>query len=148
MRASFTLSWTVRTSDILSVMNVVLAVIQNNKRVLIAQRDKKEKGLDESVLTWVFPGGQVEETETKENAVIREVLEETGLKVKSPILISSRKHPQFPVLIHYYSFNTTDDKTKPGKDIKQLKWVNPKEIPSYFTTNFDKNVARYLKVNN
>jgi len=126
-------------------MDVVLAVIQNNKKVLIAQRAKKEKGLNNSVLTWVFPGGQVEENETKENAVIREVSEETGLKVRSPILISIRKHPQFPVLVHYYTFNITSNKTKPGKDIKQLIWVNPEEIPNYFTTNFDSKVVKYLK---
>lgn len=130
-------------------MNVVLAIVQNNKKVLIAQRSKKEKGTDNSLLTWVFPGGEVEKGESNQEAIAREVLEETGLRVTSPILISTRKHPQFFVLIHYFAceINNTNKKTKPGKDIKQLKWVNPEKIPSYFTTDFDSKVAKYLGVN-
>lgn len=40
---------------------------------------------------WSPPGGAVEKDETLEQAVIREVREETGLKVKSPVCIPLEK---------------------------------------------------------
>jgi 8-oxo-dGTP pyrophosphatase MutT (NUDIX family) len=49
-------------------------VIQNNK-VLLVHRFKHGKEY------WVFPGGGVEEGETWEEALHREMLEETGLKL-------------------------------------------------------------------
>lgn len=55
-----------------AVIGIVFDADQT-KVLLIKRRD---------VPIWVFPGGGVEPNETCEEAVVREVLEETGLKVK------------------------------------------------------------------
>ena len=33
---------------------------------------------------------------------------------------------------------------KPGDDLTELKWVNPKELEDYFTTSFHKKLKEYL----
>jgi 8-oxo-dGTP pyrophosphatase MutT (NUDIX family) len=53
----------------------VSAIIVKNKKVLLMHRKKDGEEY------WVFPGGGVEENETSEQAIKREVLEETSLKV-------------------------------------------------------------------
>ena len=48
-------------------------VLRNNKVLLVNHR---------KMGVWLYPGGHIEDTETPDQAVIREVEEETGLKVK------------------------------------------------------------------
>lgn len=52
----------------------VSAIIISGDKILLIHRKKEGKEY------WVFPGGGVEEGETNEQAVIREVKEETGLE--------------------------------------------------------------------
>lgn len=57
-----------------------LCMISNRKtnEVLMIDRVKSWKGL-------AFPGGQIEKRESISKSIIREVLEETGLKIEQPI---------------------------------------------------------------
>ena len=58
------------------------ALVDTDRRVLIAQRPegKQFAGL------WEFPGGKLEEGETPEAALIRELEEELGISTKSACL--------------------------------------------------------------
>ena len=53
--------------------SVGIVFYNQGKLLLVKRRD---------VPVWVFPGGGIVENETPEKAVIREVLEESGYKVK------------------------------------------------------------------
>lgn len=53
----------------------VSAIIISNNKILLIHRKKEGREY------WVFPGGGVEEGETNEQALIREVKEETNLDV-------------------------------------------------------------------
>lgn len=58
-------------------VNVVAALIEKNGCFLIAQRANGSlKG------KWEFPGGKVEENETEEAAIVREIYEELNISVK------------------------------------------------------------------
>ncbi len=70
-------------------------IIRGNKILLI---HRKKEG-DEY---WVFPGGGVEDEETPEETVVREIKEELSLKASNPRLafmyeINGTKHPMFLV---------------------------------------------------
>ena len=58
---------------------VVAAVIEReDRRLLIGQRQRH----DTSPLKWEFPGGKVEEGETPEAALARELREELGVTLR------------------------------------------------------------------
>lgn len=57
---------------------VVGAAIMDGKRVLAAQRSVKMN----SPLKWEFPGGKVEEGETQQQALKREIIEELGIMIE------------------------------------------------------------------
>ena len=52
----------------------VFVIDRNKKKILLVKNKKFNK--------WVQPGGHIEENETPEETAIREVYEETGLRVK------------------------------------------------------------------
>ena len=130
--------------------DIVLAVVKNSKdMVLLIQRAHLEVATDgsESRLEWAFPGGKSEEGETPEEAVAREVRQETGYNIVAKKLISQRTHPQFSVNISYYECELKDFSTKPTTDIHEVvraKWINTNEIKEYITTDLDPKVAQFL----
>ena len=61
------------------MIDVVAAVISDNEgKILIAQRNfmKSQGGL------WEFPGGKIEQNETREQAIIREIKEEMDIDIQ------------------------------------------------------------------
>lgn len=130
---------------------IVLGIIKNNNdRVLAIKRLWEEKSLDGSTsLTWAFPGGQIDEGETHEEALIREVRNETGFKVKVLKKISERIHPQFGIKISYFSCEVVPSRMSPIVDVHEvesLKWVPTSELKDYFTTDLDPGVAKFLNL--
>jgi 8-oxo-dGTP diphosphatase len=128
---------------------VAVAVITNKVgKVLIVQRVRPEKCSDGNIFIWSFPGGNVEEDETPEQAAIREVRHEVGYKVTATKKISERKHPQIDAYIYYIACEL--DLTKAPvplyevDEIESFKWVEPTDIKKYFTSDLDANVAKYL----
>lgn len=62
------------------MQNVVLAYIEDNDKYLMLLRNKREKDMNKN--KYVGIGGHIEDGETKEDAMIREIKEETNLIVK------------------------------------------------------------------
>jgi 8-oxo-dGTP diphosphatase len=60
------------------MMKVVAAVIRNEEKVLITQRAKN----DRLALKWEFPGGKINENETAQDCIVREIKEELNLDVE------------------------------------------------------------------
>lgn len=60
---------------------VRVILLDDEKRILMVKQSHKERDV------WMVPGGGVEEGETSREAGVREMLEETGLKVKMGRLI-------------------------------------------------------------
>ena len=60
----------------------VAAIIRDDQNRLLLQRKAGSEG-------WSLPAGAIEPSETPEEALRREVLEETGLKVLSAVLVNA-----------------------------------------------------------
>ena len=73
-----------------------LGVVINKKgEALMIRRVKKEKGKDNCILTWAFPGGKQRLNESRKECVEREILDETGYDVVSIRQINLCMHQYF-----------------------------------------------------
>ena len=89
-------------TDIKITLVVACALVDADKRVLIAQRPqgKALAGL------WEFPGGKLERGERPEQSLIRELHEELGITVKAdclaPLTFASHAYDDFHLLMPLY----------------------------------------------
>jgi len=130
---------------------IVLGVVLNKEgKVMIVKRKKKEITLTKKELIWVFPGGKLEKGETREERVVKEVLDETGYKVKPLKLIHLRIHPETLKIIAYFLCELEEEnpiqEIKEKEEIEEVRWVNPEELKNYFNTEIDSEVKKILKI--
>lgn len=62
------------------MINTTLCYIEDNDKYLMLYRNKKKKDINKN--KWIGLGGHVEENETIEECLVREVYEESGLIIK------------------------------------------------------------------
>jgi bifunctional NMN adenylyltransferase/nudix hydrolase len=105
-------------------------VIHSGHVLLVRRRAEPGKGL------WAFPGGFVDKNENLQTAVIRELHEETRLKLPAPVLrgsIKSREvfdHPERSLrgrtITHAYYFEFPSGELPPvkgGDDAEHAQWI-------------------------
>jgi len=111
---------------------MVRAFIEKNGRILLS-KEKKER-------SWETPGGSVRLHETLEQALRREVLEETGYSSKIENLIltqigGSKLIKETRVLGMIYKTKLIKNVRKPLPDIVGIKWFSKNEIRELLKRN-------------
>jgi 8-oxo-dGTP diphosphatase len=112
------------------VLVAAVALVDADGRVLIAKRPpgKSMAGL------WEFPGGKVQERETPESALIRELKEELSIDVKqaclAPITFASHRYETFHLLMPLYVCRRWDGMVTPQEG-QETKWVMPGKLADY-----------------
>jgi mutator protein MutT len=113
------------------------AIILDGDKILLEKRKN-----DPSKGKWSIPGGLVELGEGVEDAVIREVKEETGLEVYEPRLVDVVDYISLGekggVLYHFvivdYLVTVNGGDAKAASDAEALKWVPFNEVEEYDLT--------------
>jgi 8-oxo-dGTP diphosphatase len=96
--------------------------------LLVQRRNDPFKGM------WAFPGGFVEEDEELEAAALRELEEETGLKLPALKQLCTvgtvNRDPRFRTVsvIHYAFIDAGNQQVAGGDDAADARWVNVKDI--------------------
>lgn len=124
---------------------VVLGIIfdTKTKKILIGKRKDSKDTLG---LTWAFPGGRPEHGEELEEAIKREIKEETGLEIESIGVIFAKTYPEKrDLLAVYFLCGIVGGKERANEDFSETKWVSPKELKNYFTTSFHPKLQEYLE---
>jgi 8-oxo-dGTP diphosphatase len=141
-----------------STIRVVAAVIEREGRYLITQR----RPTAVLPLLWEFPGGRVENGETDQQALIREVDFRLGVRVKPGQLIGFVSHPYERYVVDLYSYACELEADEPlayaalvrsaaegGPDVKRnvhdFRWVRSAEFDQYaFTPADERSVSKLL----
>jgi 8-oxo-dGTP diphosphatase len=112
------------------VLVVACALIDTDGRILLAQRPPGSKmaGL------WEFPGGKVEAGERPEQALIRELDEELGIKVAeaclAPLTFASHAYDDFHLLMPLYVCRRWEGIAMP-REGQNLAWARPNRLRDY-----------------
>ena len=113
-----------------TVLVVACALVDVDGRVLIA---KRPQGRPMAGL-WEFPGGKVETGETPETAMIRELEEELGIKVKpaclAPFTFASHAYETFHLLMPLFICRKWDGEVRP-REGQEITWVRAKRLGDY-----------------
>ena len=121
---------------------VVVGIVSLNDEILIIQRKYREGDL-----LWQFPGGKIEDGELAEEAVLREVLEETNIGCTLVKYLGKRIHPATDTKILYYACKYTSGEIAVcDNEVADAKWIKCHDISKYFTTPIFTPIIEYLKL--
>jgi 8-oxo-dGTP diphosphatase len=112
-----------------SVIPRVGAVVTDGRGRLLMIKRGHEPGAG----LWSIPGGRIEPDETDEEALVREMFEETGLAVEVGRLIGrvQRPGPNGTVIdIADYAATVTGGTLRPGDDAADARWVHLADLAS------------------
>jgi mutator protein MutT len=109
------------------------AIVVGSKGILLARRDKPPMtGL------WSFPGGGVEVGETQQEALIREVEEETGVNCEvvefvttfDLVMKDTSGRVEFHFLLNYFLARAISESIKPETEDGEVGWFHPDNLPA------------------
>ncbi len=103
---------------------VVAAIIEDGDRFLVTRR---QKGVHLEGL-WEFPGGKVDDGESHEAALQREIREEldAGIAVSDLVLHTTHSYPEKTVALYFYRCSLT---SVPRPLLGQeMQWVSRKDL--------------------
>ena len=125
-------------------VKVTAAVIEKDGKILIAKRKKGGRLEDK----WEFPGGKIEEGETPEDCLRRELLEEFGIDTRIKDFVCSNEHSysygSIELLAYKVEHISGDFKLI---DHEEINWIKPEELGEYDFAEADKPIVKELIIN-
>lgn len=120
---------------------VVAALIWDKDKFMICQRpENKARGL-----LWEFVGGKVEPGETKEQALIRECVEELAITLSVGEKFMDVVHEYPDLTVHLTLYNAAIAQGVPQKlEHNDIRWITVDEIDGYPFCPADTEILRRL----
>ena len=125
------------------VLVAACALIDRDSRILVAQRPKGKSmaGL------WEFPGGKVEQGETPEATLIRELDEELGIctveSCLAPLTFASHSYADFHLLMPLYVCRKWSKPVR-AREGQALRWLKPRELFNLPMPDADKPLLPFI----
>ena len=105
----------------------VLGIIREDGRLLIIRRSKHVR----VPLVWCFPGGEIEDGETQEAALVREMSEELGVDVEPGELLMTQTKHDGRLVLYCWSARIVGGVPRPDpREVAAIEWMTPAEIRS------------------
>jgi len=110
------------------IVHVVGAIIENDKKEILCALRGPEMTLPNY---WEFPGGKIEEGETKKEALNREIQEELGCTIEVFDHVEDTTYEYEKVIVRLETFMSKIISGTPTlSEHAEIKWVSRKELPS------------------
>lgn len=124
------------------MIQVVAALIWEDDHFLICQRPShKTRGL-----LWEFVGGKVEAGESRQDALIRECMEELNITVAVGDVFMEVDHVYPDITVHLTLFNATILSGSPQKlEHNDILWITVGQIDQYKFCPADDSILEELK---
>jgi 8-oxo-dGTP pyrophosphatase MutT (NUDIX family) len=125
------------------------AIIQYQGKVLLLQKNKK------GTLFWELPGGRIQKGETVEQALLREVEEETGLTGLSDIeyintlltdLRIALKEHDVGLLLAIYSCSHLNPQIQLSQEHVDYSWFEPSEAMRHLGVTYSPAFVKMKKI--
>ena len=123
------------------MIKVTAAVIEENGRILIAQRGEGGPFGNK----WEFPGGKVEPRETPEQCLERELYEELGIQARAGEFLGSSRYDYGHIAVELLAFRVKEFSGEIRlTEHQQSRWVLPHELEDYDFPEADRPILRLL----
>jgi 8-oxo-dGTP diphosphatase len=125
------------------MIQVTAGFLEKNGKLLIAQRRRG----DLLEFKWELPGGKIEESETPESCLKRELLEEFGINTEILEFFGSSEfeYEHEKILLLAFKVKYISGEFNPSLHEK-IKWVSPENLQNYDFAEADKSlIKKYLK---
>jgi A/G-specific adenine glycosylase len=119
---------------------VTAAVIERGDQLLIARRP--QNGLLGGL--WEFPGGKLEDGETLEACLKREILEELQMEIQvgQPVGIYRHAFTHFRITLHAFLCAAVGEPA--ATEASAVRWVSPHELGDFPMGKVDRQIARKI----
>jgi 8-oxo-dGTP diphosphatase len=120
---------------------IAAAIVVQDGAVLMVRRR-----VAEGQLSWQFPAGEIEGTETPEQAAVRETSEEVGMEVTALKVLGERVHPKTGRKMTYVACVVESGTPYVADDdeLAEVAWVRHAQIPAYVPYGLFDAVQVYL----
>lgn len=101
---------------------------------------------------WTFPKGKVDKGESFAEAAVREVKEETGLKIKLGVPLETVTYPldkDKTKVVHYWCAKVSDkalskSKFKPDEEVSEVVWIKAEDAFTKLSYQHDKSLLQEM----
>jgi 8-oxo-dGTP diphosphatase len=96
---------------------------------------------------WSLPKGKLDKGEDFEQAALREVEEETGLRCSIERHLGDTSYhdrKDRPKLVRYYEMRPESGEFEPNDEVDELRWLAPGEAKDLLTYEFDRELVGKL----
>jgi 8-oxo-dGTP pyrophosphatase MutT (NUDIX family) len=127
------------SADVKAAGGVVLRREDGEARVALCHRPRYDD--------WSFPKGKLDPGETWEQAALREVEEEIGLRcaLGDELPPTTYRVPRGRKVVRYWLMEPQSGAFAPNEEVDEMRWVTPAEAESLLSYEHDRALARALR---
>lgn len=118
---------------------IVSGIVTSRGDVLIGQKEEKEGHPISG--EWHFPGGYLEEGEDLEEALQREIEEETGLEITIHHLVDAYYDDHGEIIRVIYHCEAEKRDAEPMDDLQEVRWVSPEDLEDALEGDIEARIA-------